>query len=119
MQAETGVGAPKKRMISDASSLRHVGRRTRDSPTGSSRPVRASSSATSFPRDVLQNAVLRSPHEVARIRSIDTSEVEAPEENPDPSDPGLRHGIAGNLCRCTGDQVIVDSILDAVARMRD
>lgn len=31
------------------------------------------------------------------------------ERNPDPSDDEIRHGIAGNLCRCTGYQNIVAS----------
>ena len=32
------------------------------------------------------------------------------EENPDPSDEEIRHGISGNLCRCTGYQNIVKAI---------
>jgi len=32
------------------------------------------------------------------------------EENPDPTDDEIREGIAGNVCRCTGYQFIVDSI---------
>jgi carbon-monoxide dehydrogenase small subunit len=32
------------------------------------------------------------------------------QENPDPSDDEIRHGISGNLCRCTGYQNIVKSI---------
>lgn len=39
-------------------------------------------------------------------------------ENPDPSEAEIRHGIAGNLCRCTGYHFIVDSIEDAAARLR-
>jgi carbon-monoxide dehydrogenase small subunit len=39
-------------------------------------------------------------------------------ENPDPTEDEVRHGIAGNLCRCTGYHFIVDSILDAAARSR-
>ena len=30
--------------------------------------------------------------------------------NPDPDEAAIRHGIAGNLCRCTGYQFIVDSV---------
>jgi carbon-monoxide dehydrogenase small subunit len=30
--------------------------------------------------------------------------------NPSPSEAEIRHGIAGNLCRCTGYQFIVESI---------
>ncbi len=39
-------------------------------------------------------------------------------DNPDPSEAEIRHGIAGNLCRCTGYHFIVDSIEDAAARLR-
>jgi carbon-monoxide dehydrogenase small subunit len=39
------------------------------------------------------------------------------EENPDPSEDEIRHAIAGNLCRCTGYQFIVDSILEAATRV--
>jgi carbon-monoxide dehydrogenase small subunit len=35
------------------------------------------------------------------------------EENPDPTEEEVRHAIAGNLCRCTGYQLIVKSILEA------
>ncbi|MDE0171432.1 MAG: (2Fe-2S)-binding protein [bacterium] len=38
-------------------------------------------------------------------------------ENPDPTEAEIRHGIAGNLCRCTGYHFIVDSIEDAAARL--
>jgi carbon-monoxide dehydrogenase small subunit len=31
-------------------------------------------------------------------------------EDPDPDDEAIRHGIEGNLCRCTGYQMIVDSV---------
>ena len=36
-------------------------------------------------------------------------------ENPSPSEDEIRHSLAGNLCRCTGYQNIVDAIA-AVAR---
>jgi carbon-monoxide dehydrogenase small subunit len=39
-------------------------------------------------------------------------------ENPDPSPEEVRHGIASNLCRCTGYQFIVEAVLDAAERMR-
>ena len=39
------------------------------------------------------------------------------EENPDPTEDEVRFGIAGNLCRCTGYQNIVKSILAAAAEM--
>jgi carbon-monoxide dehydrogenase small subunit len=32
------------------------------------------------------------------------------QQNPDPSEDEIRHGIAGNLCRCTGYHFIVTSI---------
>lgn len=34
-------------------------------------------------------------------------------DNPNPSETEIRHGIAGNLCRCTGYQFIVQSIQEA------
>ena len=40
-------------------------------------------------------------------------------QNPDPSEEDIRHGLHGNLCRCTGYQNIVDSVLAAGAAMRD
>lgn len=40
------------------------------------------------------------------------------QQNPDPNEDEIRHAISGNLCRCTGYHFIVDSILDAAARMR-
>ena len=39
-------------------------------------------------------------------------------KNARPSDDEIRDAIAGNLCRCTGYQRIVDSIQSAAARMR-
>jgi carbon-monoxide dehydrogenase small subunit len=38
--------------------------------------------------------------------------------NPDPSETEVRYWLAGNLCRCTGYQSIVDAVLDAAAEMR-
>ncbi len=40
-------------------------------------------------------------------------------DNPDPDEPQIRHGIAGNLCRCTGYHFIVTSIQDAARRLRE
>jgi len=37
------------------------------------------------------------------------------QENPNPSEDEIRHGMAGNLCRCTGYQNIVKSIQKAAA----
>lgn len=34
-------------------------------------------------------------------------------DNPDPTEDEIRHGISGNLCRCTGYQFIVKSIQEA------
>jgi carbon-monoxide dehydrogenase small subunit len=38
--------------------------------------------------------------------------------NPDPTDEQIRHGIEGNMCRCTGYQNIVASIRAAAEAMR-
>ena len=38
------------------------------------------------------------------------------QENPNPSEAEIRHGIAGNLCRCTGYQTIVRAIRAAAER---
>ena len=38
-------------------------------------------------------------------------------ENPDPTDEQVRESLEGNLCRCTGYQNIVKSILDAAGQM--
>lgn len=38
--------------------------------------------------------------------------------NPDPSEDDIRHGIEGNLCRCTGYQNIVKSIQLAAVKMK-
>lgn len=39
-------------------------------------------------------------------------------ENPSPTEDEIRHGIEGNLCRCTGYQNIVRAIEYAAAKMR-
>jgi carbon-monoxide dehydrogenase small subunit len=39
------------------------------------------------------------------------------QENPSPSEAEIRHGIAGNLCRCTGYQNIVKAIQYAAAKL--
>ena len=39
------------------------------------------------------------------------------DENPRPSSLEVRQAISGNLCRCTGYQQIVDSVLAAAQRM--
>jgi carbon-monoxide dehydrogenase small subunit len=38
-------------------------------------------------------------------------------ENPSPDEAEVREALAGNLCRCTGYQKIVDAVLDAAGRM--
>ena len=40
-------------------------------------------------------------------------------ENPDPTEQEIREGIAGNFCRCTGYQHIVNAIQHAAAKTRD
>jgi carbon-monoxide dehydrogenase small subunit len=40
------------------------------------------------------------------------------EENPDPSEPEIREALAGNLCRCTGYQHIVDAVKLAAEKMK-
>jgi aerobic carbon-monoxide dehydrogenase small subunit len=38
--------------------------------------------------------------------------------NPQPTEDEIRHGIDGNLCRCTGYQHIVDAVQYAAKRMK-
>jgi carbon-monoxide dehydrogenase small subunit len=40
------------------------------------------------------------------------------QRNPNPSDDEIRHGLEGNLCRCTGYQNIVRAVQYAAAKMR-
>ena len=40
------------------------------------------------------------------------------EKNPDPTEEGIRWGISGNLCRCTGYNNIVKAIQYAGAKLR-
>jgi carbon-monoxide dehydrogenase small subunit len=39
------------------------------------------------------------------------------ERNPRPTQADIRHGLEGNLCRCTGYQNIVAAVKDAAGRM--
>jgi len=39
-------------------------------------------------------------------------------ENPDPSEDEVRHGLEGNICRCTGYQNIVAAVLDGAKALR-
>jgi aerobic carbon-monoxide dehydrogenase small subunit len=41
------------------------------------------------------------------------------DRNPNPTEEEVRYAIAGNLCRCTGYDKIVRSILDAAAEMTE
>jgi carbon-monoxide dehydrogenase small subunit len=38
------------------------------------------------------------------------------ERHPDPTEEEIRHGIEGNICRCTGYQHIVNAVKAAAAR---
>jgi carbon-monoxide dehydrogenase small subunit len=40
------------------------------------------------------------------------------ERNPDPTEEEVRFWLAGNLCRCTGYNKIIDAVLDAAREMR-
>ena len=40
------------------------------------------------------------------------------ERNPNPTEEEIRHGIDGNLCRCTGYQHIVNAVKNASQKMR-
>jgi aerobic carbon-monoxide dehydrogenase small subunit len=40
------------------------------------------------------------------------------ERNPNPSEEDVRHGLEGNLCRCTGYHNIVKAVQDAAAAMQ-
>ena len=39
-------------------------------------------------------------------------------KNPNPTEAEVRHGLEGNICRCTGYHNIVKAILDAAAKMQ-
>jgi carbon-monoxide dehydrogenase small subunit len=41
------------------------------------------------------------------------------ERNPDPTESEVRYWLAGNLCRCTGYDKIVRSVLAAAKEMRE
>ena len=40
------------------------------------------------------------------------------ERNPDPTEAEVRFWLAGNLCRCTGYNKIIEAVLDAAREMR-
>jgi aerobic carbon-monoxide dehydrogenase small subunit len=39
-------------------------------------------------------------------------------DHPDPTEADVRHGLSGNICRCTGYQNIVAAALDAARHLR-
>ena len=41
------------------------------------------------------------------------------EKNPDPNEEQVRYWLAGNLCRCTGYDIIIRAVLDAAKEMRE
>jgi carbon-monoxide dehydrogenase small subunit len=40
------------------------------------------------------------------------------DKKPDPTEEEVRYWLAGNLCRCTGYNKIVEAVLDAAAELR-
>ena len=44
--------------------------------------------------------------------------VDLLKRNPSPSEDEVRHGLEGNLCRCTGYQNIVKAVLSAASELR-
>ena len=40
------------------------------------------------------------------------------ERNPNPTEAEIRHGLEGNLCRCTGYQHIVDAVQYAAEKLQ-
>jgi carbon-monoxide dehydrogenase small subunit len=40
------------------------------------------------------------------------------EKKPDPTEEEVRYWLAGNLCRCTGYNKIVEAVMDAAAELR-
>jgi carbon-monoxide dehydrogenase small subunit len=41
------------------------------------------------------------------------------ERNPDPSETEVRFWLAGNLCRCTGYDKIIQAVLDTATEMKE
>ncbi len=46
------------------------------------------------------------------------SACELLERNPDPTEEEVRVGLSGNMCRCTGYQGIIESVLAAASKMK-
>jgi carbon-monoxide dehydrogenase small subunit len=46
------------------------------------------------------------------------SSLDLLQRNPDPTDDEIRHGLEGNLCRCTGYHNIVKAVRSAAAELR-
>jgi carbon-monoxide dehydrogenase small subunit len=46
------------------------------------------------------------------------SAVDLLSRNPNPSEEEIRHGLEGNLCRCTGYQHIVNAVRSAAQKMK-
>jgi carbon-monoxide dehydrogenase small subunit len=44
--------------------------------------------------------------------------VELLQQNPDPSEADIRHALAGNLCRCTGYQHIIEAVRYAAEKRK-
>ena len=40
------------------------------------------------------------------------------QQNPNPTEAEIRHGLEGNLCRCTGYHHIVDAVKYAAEKMQ-
>jgi carbon-monoxide dehydrogenase small subunit len=41
------------------------------------------------------------------------------ERNADPDEEEVRYWLAGNLCRCTGYNKIIEAVMDAAADLRE
>jgi len=52
------------------------------------------------------------------IPGMALASVDLLNRNPSPTRTDIRHGLAGNLCRCTGYRKIVDAV-EAAARLRE
>jgi carbon-monoxide dehydrogenase small subunit len=46
------------------------------------------------------------------------SSVDLLDQNPEPSEDEIRHGLEGNLCRCTGYQNIIKAVQTAASEAR-